>query len=131
MPDQSGLQRNNKERTKQAREKAFQAINSLKAEGKQVNFSSVAIRSGVSRRFLYQYQEVREMIEEQRSLEVDNNINKRAHFDKTAKSKDVVIAAKDKRIAKLEAENKQLRGEISILRGMIYEMKKSTSDTCN
>lgn len=71
------------------------------------------------------------MIEEQRSLEVDNNINKRAHFDKTAKSKDVVIAAKDKRIAKLEAENKQLKGEISILRGMIYEMKKSTSDTCN
>ena len=71
------------------------------------------------------------MIEEQRSLEVDNDINKRAHFDKTAKSKDVVIAAKDKRIAKLEAENKQLKGEICILRGMIYEMKKSTSDTCN
>lgn len=62
---------------------------------------------------------------------VNNEINKRAHFDKTAKSKDVVIAAKDKRIAKLEAENKQLKAEISILRGMIYGMNKPTSETCN
>ena len=62
---------------------------------------------------------------------VNNEINKRAHFDKTAKSKDVVIAAKDKRIAKLEVENKQLKAEISILRGMIYGMNKPTSETCN
>ena len=62
---------------------------------------------------------------------VNNEINKRAHFDKTAKSKDVVIAAKDKRIAKLETENKQLKAEISILRGMIYGMNKPTSETCN
>lgn len=131
MPDQSGLRRNNKERTKNAREKAIQAINSLKSEGEQVNFSSVAQKSGVSRRFLYQSQEIRNIIEEQRGLMVNNEINKRAHFDKTAKSKDVVIAAKDKRIAKLEAENKQLKAEISILRGMIYGMNKPTSETCN
>ena len=52
MSDQKGLRRNYEERTKGAREKALQAINILKAEGHQVNFSSVSRERGVSRHFL-------------------------------------------------------------------------------
>ena len=121
MPDQSGLQRSNTERTQKAREKAIQAINALKCEGRQVNFSTVSQRSGISRHFLYEDAETRKAIESHRMNSVNSEINKRAKFDQTSKSKDVIIAAKDRRIAKLEEENKRLRAEVTTLRGMIYK----------
>jgi N-acetyl-beta-hexosaminidase len=120
MPNQNGLQRSNTERTQKAREKALQAIDLLKSVGEQVNFSSVSKKSGISRHFLYEDPETRKTIEEHRKKDVNNEINKRAKFDKTSKSKDVIIAAKDRRIARLEEENKRLRAEVSTLRGMIY-----------
>ena len=130
MADQKGLRRSYEERTNEAREKALQAISVLKAEEHQVNFSSVSKKSGVSRHFLYGDDEVRSIIEEQRKCDVDNSINRRARYDKTAKSKDVIIAAKDKKIARLEEENKRLKAELTTLRGMIYANNKSTSGTC-
>jgi hypothetical protein len=39
----------------------------------------------------------------------------------TEASKDVLIAAKNKRIKELETENKQLKDELMKLRGMIYD----------
>ncbi len=120
MPNQSGLQRSNTERTQKAREKAIQAIASLKGEGEQVNFSTVSQKSGISRHFLYEDPETRKVIEEHRKIGVNNEINKRAKYDKTSKSKDVIIASKDRRIAKLEEENRHLRAEVITLRGMIY-----------
>ena len=72
MPDQSGLQRSNEERAKEARNKAIQAIAALRSENEQVNFSTVSIRSGVSRRFLYRNTEIRTLIEESRKCDVNN-----------------------------------------------------------
>ena len=65
------------------------------------------------------------MIEEHRKKHVSDEMNKRARFDKSSKSKDVIIETKDKRIAVLEAENKRLKAEIAILRGLVYADKKS------
>jgi len=130
MPNQEGLKRSYAERTKEAREKALQAVNSLKAEKAQINFSAVAARSGISRHFLYGDQEVRSIIETQRKNDVDNEINRRARYDKTAKSKDIIIASKDKRIAKLEEENRKLKAELETLRGMVYAKKNTSSGTC-
>ena len=130
MPNQEGLKRSYAERTKEAREKALQAVNSLKAEKEPINFSTVAARSGISRHFLYEDQEVRSVIEFQRKCDVDNEINRRARYDKTAKSKDVIIAVKDKRIAKLEEENRRLKVELETLRGMVYARKSTSSGTC-
>ena len=131
MPDQSGLKRSNAERAKDAREKAKQAISLLKAERIQVNFSTVAMKSGVSRNYLHRNPEIRSLIEEQRKCDVDNEINRRARYDKTARSKDVIISAKDKRIARLEEENRHLKEELLILRGLVYGTNKSTAITCN
>ena len=121
MPDQSGLQRSNTERTRKAREKALRAIDGLKNGGGRVNFSTVSQKSGISRHFLYEDAETRKAIEEHRKNDVDNEINKRAKFDKTSKSKDVIIAAKDRRIARLEEENRRLQAEVVTLCGMIYK----------
>ena len=132
MPDQSGLQRSNKERSKDARERALQAIISLESQNKAVNFSSVAAASRVARSFLYGDEQSRKMIEEHRKKNVTDEMNKRARFDKSSKSKDVIIESKDKRIAILTEENKRLKAEIALLRGMVYEDKSNiTSRTCS
>ena len=132
MSDQSGLQRSNKERSKDARERALQAVISLESQKKAVNFSAVAAVSGVARSFLYADEQSRKMIEEHRKKSVADEMNRRARFDKTSRSKDVIIEAKDKRIATLMAENEKLKAEIALLRGMLYADKDSiTSRTCS
>ena len=132
MSDQSGLQRSNKERSKDARERALQAVISLESQKKAVNFSAVAAVSGVARSFLYADEQSRKMIEEHRKKSVSDEMNRRARFDKTSRSKDVIIEAKDKRIATLMAENEKLKAEIALLRGMLYADKDSiTSRTCS
>lgn len=117
------LEKSWEERKVNAREKAAVAIRQLQMDGKAVNFSSVNQQSGVSKSFLYEDEESRKTIEEIRALEVDKEMNRRAKYEKTSQSKDVIIDAKDKRIVKLESEIKQLKAEIQVLRGLLYESK--------
>lgn len=117
------LEKSWEERKVNAREKAAVAIRQLQMDGKAVNFSSVKQQSGVSKSFLYEDEETRKTIEEIRALEVDKEMNRRARYEKTSQSKDVIIDAKDKRIVKLESEIKQLKAEIQVLRGLLYESK--------
>jgi len=91
--------------------------------GENVNFNSVHKKSGVSKSFLYDDKDIRTNIEEQRKCCVDNEMNRRAKYDKTARTKDVIIAAKDARIVKLEAEIRMLKSELAHLRGLIYADK--------
>ena len=107
----------------EAREKAEKTIVELQLMGKSINFSSVSKKSGVSKSFLYSDEQIKERIEQLREKTVTKEMNKRAKYDKTAKSQDVVIQAKEKRIAKFEEENRQLKAEVEHLRGLLYSMK--------
>lgn len=49
-------------------------------------------------------------------------MNERVKYDKTAKSKNIIIMAKDKKIKELEKENKKLKEQLEILRGKSYEI---------
>ena len=117
------LQKSRERQQAEAHRKAMEALTILEAGGESINFSSVSKRSGVSRSFLYSDDELRQAIEQNRERCVQNDMNKRAKYDKTSRSKDVIIQAKDKRIAKLEEENKRLRVELQHLRGLLYESK--------
>jgi hypothetical protein len=97
-----GLKESDRKRTEEAKTKAIDAINQLIASGKKINFNSVYRHSGISKSFLYQDKEICTKIEKQRACAVNNEMNKCAQYDKTSRSKDVIIEAKDKRIAKLE-----------------------------
>lgn len=119
----NGLRENWKMRGAEAKAKALKAIEQLTEAGQRVNFNSVSKASGISKSFLYDTEELRKRIEEQRKCEVNNEMNRRARYDKTSRSKDVIIETKEKRIVKLEEENRKLRSEISLLRGMLYEQK--------
>jgi hypothetical protein len=101
--------------------KVDEAIKSLAFEGAKINFNTVSKRSGVSKSFLYSNEIIQTRIETLRNRQINHNINQRAKFDQTAKSKDVIIAAKDKSIAKLEEENTKLRLQIEFLQTRLYE----------
>jgi 16S rRNA G527 N7-methylase RsmG len=106
-----------------ARENAERAITELRLQGKAINFNSVAKQSGVSKSFLYGDEEIKEYIEQLREKSVSQEMNRRMKYDKTAKSQVVIIEAKEKRIAKLEEENKKLKTEVEHLRGLLYSEK--------
>ncbi|MGL5277950.1 MAG: hypothetical protein ACRC8M_02555 [Cetobacterium sp.] len=57
---------------------------------------------------------------------ISKTINQRARYDKTSKSKDIIIIAKDKKIKELEEENKKLKDKLEILRGKLYEKYSGT-----
>lgn len=111
------------ERSSIAKEKALKAVEQLKVQKKSVNFSSVHKSSGVSKHFLYENKEVKTVIEAERSREESMKAAWHSRYDKTSKTKDVIIETKDKYIIKLEAENAKLRKELNQLRAMIYEKK--------
>ncbi|NLL80038.1 MAG: transposase [Clostridiales bacterium] len=111
------------ERSIMAKEKALKAVAQLKAQKEPVNFSSVHKSSGVSKHFLYENEEVKAVIEAERSQEEAGKTAWHSKYDKTSKSKDVIIKTKEKYIIKLETENAKLRKEINHLRSMIYEKK--------
>lgn len=111
------------DRSAKAKEKALKAVIELKTRKEPVNFSSVHKTSGISKHFLYENEEVRAVIEAERRCEESRKAAWHSKYDKTSKSKDVIIETKDKYIAKLEAENQKLKKELSQLRAMIYEKK--------
>lgn len=124
MPDkQRGLRENREHQKAEALRKAKDAIKELEAANKAINFSSVSAKSGVSRSYLYGEPSIRREIEKSREANVNYEINRRAKYDKTAQSKDVVIQAKDRRIRKLESENVELRAEVQRLRGLLYSKR--------
>lgn len=112
-----------KKRSDDARKKALKAIKKIKSSKGSVNFNSVHVESGLSKNYLYTNDEIRAEIIRERDKEHARSEAYRKKYDKTSKSKDVVIESKDKYIARLQAENELLRKEINQLRAMIYEKK--------
>lgn len=113
-----------RKRSDEAREKVLKAIKELQANGEPVNFNTVHLKSGVSKNYLYTNETVRKEIENQRTLEAARAGAWHKKYDRTSKSKDVIIETKDKRIAKLEEENHRLREELATLRRLLYEKSK-------
>ena len=112
-----------RKRSDEAQAKELKAIKGLQANGEAVNFNTVHLKSGVSKNYLYTNETVRKEIESQRSLAAAKAGAWHKKYDRTSKSKDVLIEAKDKRIAKLEEENHRLRQELDTLRRLLYEKK--------
>lgn len=99
------LEESLRKRSDEAQAKELKAIKGLQANGEAVNFNTVHLKSGVSKNYLYTNETVRKEIESQRSLAAAKAGAWHKKYDRTSKSKDVLIEAKDKRIAKLEEEN--------------------------
>ena len=110
-------------RTHDTREKVRSAINIMVASEQEITFSGVAKQSGVARSFLYKDPEIKHEIEKYRVETREAAIRKATQRKRTAKSRDTVIEAKDKRIKKLEEEIRQLKLELQTLRGQLYDSR--------
>jgi len=116
-----GLNEYAKNKTKTTLEKVDKAIRELSLGEQKINFNSVSNLSGVSKTFLYNNEDIKKRIEELRDKQTEKVIKQRLKYDKTDKSKDIVIMAKDKKIKELQEENKKLKEQLEVLRGKLYE----------
>lgn len=117
-----GLKEYAKRKSEVALDKVDKAIRELSLKGEKINFNSVSMVSGVSKTFLYNHKEIRRRIEDLRQRQVNREINQRAKYDKTSKSKDIIIMVKDKKIKELRDENKRLKEELEVIRGKLYTL---------
>ena len=116
-----GLKKYSKYKKDEAKNKVDTAIKQLSFGGKNINFNTVSKESGVSKSFLYNDLNIKSRIIELRNKQINTEINQRAKYDKTSKSKDIIIQTKDKRIAELEKENENLKVQLQVLYSKIYE----------
>lgn len=116
-----GLMEYSKGKREIAIKKVDDAIRTLAINECKINFNTVSKESGVSKGFLYKETSIKTRIEELRNKQINNEVNQRAKFDKTSKAKDIIIQAKDKKIAKLEEENTKLKLQLQYLQTRLYE----------
>ena len=116
-----GLKASAKQKQLETAKKVDEAIKSLIKEKVLINFNSVAERSGVSKPYLYKHLEIRQRIETLRQQQQGLSSRKPIKEEMTDSSKDVLLAAKNKRIKELEDEVKRLREQLKRLGGQIYD----------
>jgi stringent starvation protein B len=116
-----GLKEYAKNKTKITLEKVDKAIQELFISNQKINFNSVSNLSGVSKTFLYNNAEIKKKIDGLRCKQSETVINQKSKYNKTNKSKDIVMA-KEKKIKELKEENIKLKEQLEILRGKLYEI---------
>lgn len=118
-----GLRAYAEQKSKNTITKVDVAVQRLIKSKSKINFNSVSMESGVSKAFLYNNEEIRERIEilrkQQEGLPSPSHVKR----EMTNNSKDILIAAKNKRIKELEEENKRLKDDLMKLRGKLYDIQ--------
>jgi len=117
----TGLSSHSKEKHDKVIKSADDAIRRLLFDKRSINFNAVAKEAGVSKTFLYANEGLRKRIEELRDKQAQVNDPKHFKQHMSNSSKDALIAAKNKRIADLEAENKRLKFVLSKKLGEEYD----------
>lgn len=117
----TGLRAHARFRAEQTRQRVDQAIMLLLRENTPINFNAVARASGVTKAYLYSQPSLRERIEALRKPHARAQPRARAQKTRTDASKDLLLAAKDRRIKQLEAENRRLQLELKVALGKQYE----------
>jgi len=119
----AGLTAHAQSRKAHKRKGVEDAITALLREQKPVNFNTVAKAACVSKAYLYSQSDLRERIEALREQAVEQMVRERVthSIGKTDASRDLVILAKDRRIKKLEAENRRLQQQLKVALGEAYD----------
>jgi len=125
-PNISGLLVHAQRKSEAAQKRVHQAIDQLLREQQRVNFNTVAEAAHVTKSYLYAHQDVRERIEALRTQQGQERIERQwaehqQHQARTDKTKDVLLAAKERRIKALETENRKLKEELKVVYGKLYE----------
>jgi hypothetical protein len=125
-PNTTGLLAHAQRKSQQTQQRVHQAIDQLLREQQTVNFNTVAKAANVTKSYLYAHQDVRERIEALRTQQGQERLERQwaerqQHQARTDKAKDVLLAAKDRRIKALEEENRKLKEEMKVAYGKLYD----------
>ncbi len=125
-PNTSGLLAHAQRKSQEARQHVHQVIDQLLREQQTINFNTVSKAAQVTKSYLYAHPEVRDRIEALRAQQDQERIQKRRaesqlQQGRTDKTKDVLLAAKDRRIKELEEQNRKLKQELKVAYGKLYE----------
>lgn len=131
-PNTQGLLAHAQQKSQETHQRVQQVINQLLRGHQTVNFNSVAQAAKVTKSYLYAHPDLRERIEVLRSQQ--DQARKQSQqpgnqlASRTDKSKEVLLAAKERRIKELEEqirqleqENRKLKEELKQAYGKLYE----------
>jgi hypothetical protein len=126
QPNTRGLLAHAQRKAMETQQRVHQAIDQLLREQAVVNFNTVAKTAQVTKSYLYAHTDVRERIEALRVQQGQERVEqqwaeRRLHQARTDKTKEVLLAAKDRRIKALEEENRKLKEELKVAYGKLYE----------
>lgn len=120
-PNTEALSKYAKIKTETTLKKIDGAIKHLLKEQEKINFNSVSLQAGVSKVFLYKNESVRNRIETLRQQQEGLKNIKQVKRNMTDNSKDIIITSLKKRISELEKENKELKTQLKVQFGKIYD----------
>lgn len=126
QPNTRGLLAHAQRKAEETQKRVHQAIDQLLREQQTINFNMVAKAAHVTKSYLYAHEDVRERIEALRVQQGQQRLERQwkerqQHRERTDKTKDVLLVAKDRRIKVLEAENQKLKEELKVVYGKLYE----------
>jgi len=126
QPNTQGLLAHARRKAVATQNRVHQAIDRLLRDQQTVNFNTVAKVANVTKGYLYAHQDVRERIEALCSQQSQERLERQwterqQHQARTDKTKEVLLAAKDRRIKALEAENRKLKEDLKATYGKLYE----------
>jgi hypothetical protein len=109
-----------KAETTQARAEA--AITLLIKEQRPINFTTVAQTAGISTAWLYEHEAIKERIIHLRAQQMPKTQGKLPPREQASSaSKDAMIGALRQRIQKLEKENSDLKRQVEVANGLLYQ----------
>jgi len=126
QPNTHGLLAYAHRKAEETQKRVHQTIDQLLREQQTVNFNTVAKAANVTKSYLYAHQNVRERIEALRAQQGQERLERQwterqQQQARTDKTKEVLLAAKDRRIKALEEENRKLKAELKDIYGKLYE----------
>ena len=119
-----GLREHAQEKARETARRAEAAIAHLLKEQRPVNFKTVAETAGISTAWLYGNEDLKQRImhlrtEPQPCVQVKIPPREQA----SSASKDAMIAALRRRVKQLEEENRDLKRQVEVANGLLYQQE--------
>jgi tRNA nucleotidyltransferase/poly(A) polymerase len=117
-----GLRANAHKKAEVTRERAEAALALLLREQRPINFKTVAQTAGISTAWLYEHEAIKERIIHLRAQQTPKTQVKIPPREQASSaSKDAMIVALRQRIQKLEKENSDLKRQVEVANGLLYQ----------
>jgi len=118
----NGLREAAQKKAETTRERAEAAIALLLREQRPINFNTVAQTAGISTAWLYEHESIKERIIHLRAKSVPKpQIKIPPREQASSASKDAMIAALRQRIGRLDTDNRDLKRQVEVANGLLYQ----------